>query len=492
MNDSSEPETFAQEISRQRTAASAEEDAELIKALETLKKIIERPARAPRGIHDVWGWSVGNEHARQPDTETREQVLERIRRSYQPDILTPSNRPEQERAALETIAAVLESLKNESGTSKHDLKRTVKALEAIIADRIGPGDASLTDKGSKLLLLPGEKTGRELSEEIAKPVDRPIKKVPNDYIHIHSNEHPVIKSLVEQWGLTAVWVEIQRMRRGMLESNREIAVTLAKVAEEIDDLREDAPTQEVTVKQASPVPAAGPAQDNRTVGPVLAQSQPLGRSAISDSIDRLANAESASPSILSEVLRRVADEYDALQKPDALSPLTLDSQPEQFGNKPKKGPEKIFRETLIHAEGGIEISAYKELASIKARHLSISYTIKTLDPDLVAKSGKYYPFTDEFVDFFRAAENLIKEREKLTDERIEASNRGYIASLRLKWDDDKKGVKRPEYWQFRPWADNFIARFKEISAVPDWDLLKELKNWNKWGPKPPSYHNTGP
>lgn len=484
MNDSSEPETFAEEISRQRTSTSAEEDAELIKALETLKQIIERPTRAPRGINDVWGWSVGEEHARQPGTETREQVIERIKRSYKPEAEASARRSQQEVTALETIAAVLESLKEQTGTSRHDLKRVVKALEAIIADKIGPGDAPTEGKGSKLLILPGdETTGRELAEQVAKPVDRPVKKFKSDYIHIRSNEHPVIKSLVEKWGLTAVWVELQRMRRGMLESNPEIAAPLAQVAEEIDDLHEARLVDQSATKNVTTAPVIEPDTD-RTLPPnQVADTPPTGSPV---------DVPHLQQPLLADVLRRVADEMDALQNPGSSpSPLTPSFHADAQGSA-GKGETNMLRTTNIKIGDGIEIHAFRDSASIKAKHLYARFSMQKLNPDLVAQSGKYYPFTDEFVDFFRAAEKLILEREKLADEWAAAANRGTISSLRLKWDDDRKGIKRPEYWQFRQWANNFIAHVKEMPPVPNWDLFKELKDWNEWGPRPTFIHNEGP
>ena len=63
-----------------------DEDAELRQALETLKRIIERPKRAPFGTNDVWGWSTGKEHSLEPGTLPREQVVERIRGSYSPQV----------------------------------------------------------------------------------------------------------------------------------------------------------------------------------------------------------------------------------------------------------------------------------------------------------------------------------------------------------------------------------------------------------------------
>jgi len=485
MSERQEPETFAEEISRLRTGSSAEEDAELIKALETLKQIIERPARAPRGINDVWGWSVGQEHARQPGTETREQVIERIRKSYGPDSQTSAKRSQQERTALETIAAVLESLKEETGTSRHDLKRVVKALEAIIADKIGPGDAPTEGKGSKLLILPGdETTGRELAEKVAKPVDRPVKKFETDYIHIRSNEHPVIKSLVEKWGLTAVWVELQRMRRGMLESNPEIAAPLAQVAEEIDDLHEARLSGQSAAKNMPPAPfIQQPDVIRNNLASQAADTPPTGNPT---------DVSNFQHPLLADVLRRVADEMDALQNPGASSPLLTPSFHADTQASAGKSETNMLRTTNIKIGDGIEIHAFRDSASIKAKHLYARFSMQKLNPDLVAQSGKYYPFTDEFVDFFRVAEKLILEREKLADEWAAAANRGTISSLRLKWADDRKGIKRPEYWQFRQWANNFIAHVKEMPPVPNWDLFRELKDWNEWGPRPTFIHNEGP
>ncbi|MCB1591287.1 MAG: hypothetical protein KDI90_02425 [Alphaproteobacteria bacterium] len=209
-----------------------DEDAELRQALETLKRIIERPKRAPFGTNDVWGWSTGKEHSLEPGTLPREQVVERIRGSYSPQVdgEPVAERSDSEISVLETISTALEKMGENPAYAHHDLKRIVKALEVIIADRIGPGDAPA--EPSKMMVAPGTRTGRDISEQVAKSVLTPEEET-LDYSYIVS-DHPLIAELVKEHGLTSVWNELLRIRFQLPSVNQEIAAALSKAALTMD------------------------------------------------------------------------------------------------------------------------------------------------------------------------------------------------------------------------------------------------------------------
>lgn len=216
--------------------SSASEDAELLAALETLRRVVNRPKRAPRGTNDVWGWSTGQEHALEPGTEPRDRVVARIKKSYQPDDGTPaSSREAKEVAVLETIAHVIDAMKDRPEYAKHDLKRIVKALETVIADKVGPGDAP--PEPSKMLVAPGTRSAKDLSQELALPVLTPEEET-MDYSYIVS-DHPAIAQLVQEHGLTTVWSELLRLRFELPITNKDIASTLSKVTMVMDGSRFD-------------------------------------------------------------------------------------------------------------------------------------------------------------------------------------------------------------------------------------------------------------
>ncbi len=205
---------------------SASDDADLLAALETLRRVVSRPKRAPRGTNDVWGWSTDQEHALEPGTEPREQVVARIKKSLEPeDGLPAPTREAGEAAVLETIAHVIDAMKDRPEYAQHDLKRIVKALEAVVSDKVGPGDAP--PEPSKMLIGPGIKSSRQIAEELAQPVLTPEEET-LDYAYIVS-DHPTIAELVREHGLTTVWNELLRLRFDLPSKNEEIASTLCKV-----------------------------------------------------------------------------------------------------------------------------------------------------------------------------------------------------------------------------------------------------------------------
>lgn len=227
MSETGENADLQQEGSLSGGVDRASEDAELLAALETLRRVVNRPKRAPRGTNDVWGWSTGQEHALEPGTEPREQVVERIRKSYLAgDGSAPAERQANEVAVLETIAHVIDAMKDRPEYAQHDLKRIVKALEAVVQDKVGPGDAP--PEPSKMLIGPGAKSSRQIAEELAQPALNPEEET-LDYAYIVS-DHPKIAELVQEHGLTTVWNELLRLRFDLPSKNEEIASTLCKVA----------------------------------------------------------------------------------------------------------------------------------------------------------------------------------------------------------------------------------------------------------------------
>lgn len=236
MSETGENADLQQEGSLSGGADRASDDAELLAALETLRRVVNRPKRAPRGTNDVWGWSTGQEHALEPGTEPREQVVERIRKSYLAgDGSAPAERQANEVAVLETIAHVIDAMKDRPEYAKHDLKRIVKALETVIADKVGPGDAP--PEPSKMLVAPGLRSGKDIAEELAKPVLTPEEET-LDYAYIVS-DHPAIAQLVQEHGLTTVWSELLRLRFELPITNKDIASTLSKVTMAMDGSRFD-------------------------------------------------------------------------------------------------------------------------------------------------------------------------------------------------------------------------------------------------------------
>lgn len=231
MSEIDDSERTRQEATPDAALGGSPDDIELLQALETLRRVVGRPKRAPRGTNDVWGWSTGQEHAIEPGTEPREQVVERIRKSYAaPDGSTPAGRTEREVAVLETIALVLDNFKDRPEYAQHDLKRIVKALEAVVSDRVGPGDAP--PEPSKMLVGPGEKSRRQIAEDLAKPVLTPEEET-LDYSYIVS-DHPAVAALVKEHGLTTIWSELLRLRFDLPIKNPDIASTLSKVTLAMD------------------------------------------------------------------------------------------------------------------------------------------------------------------------------------------------------------------------------------------------------------------
>ncbi|MCB1839166.1 MAG: hypothetical protein H6858_04530 [Rhodospirillales bacterium] len=475
MSDEQETEeTFVEEAARlareRQENGTNDEDADLKLALATLRKIAERPARAPRGVNDTWGWCVGNEHAPEPGTETRDEVIFRIRRSYGAvPGPTPQNRDDKEKGALETITAMLDNMGKQPSFARHDLKRIVKVLETIIADRIGPGDDP-SGKSSKYIILPGEHTGPELSNLLASPVTEAVK-APSDYVQTRSKSHPELARLEEQYGKTQVYVELQRIKLGMLPLNEDIAKAIAEIAEDVNE----------------------PIAELEEQGAPAALAQAGDKAAAKEQIEA-ALSQAGPQTQLADVLRRVAEEIDGQT---AIANLGTPTEA-----PPAKDPRRFYRQVDFTTEDGVRITTNPVWARIRTEHFDFIFMRLQLaldkrnKPQTIleeAEKGPYWPFTPEYVEFITEAEKIYSEKKALADERIAAEKEGPITWMSLKWSDHAKGIpQRMADWQFHRWSRNFLLHLKQTEGIADWDLLDDLKKWNSWGVKGPKYEEHGP
>lgn len=490
-SETDQEETFTQEAERlaqERIAAltAEDEDAELKLALATLMKVAERPPRAPRGINDVWGWSVGNEHALQPGTESRQQVIERIRRSYTAEPKTGGSRNENEKGALETIASALENIKDNPGFASHDLKRIVKALDTIISDRIGPGDDP-SGKPSKYLLLPGSKTAAQIAMETAAPVPEPTAGS-KDYVHARSNVDPNFIELEQRHGKTQVYIELQRIKLGMMPLNEDIAKAIAEIAEKVDSEAKQALRDTKAERQYSPEPHSG------------GTTQLHGDNSDTDISHHTANDEQtgAKTVLTDEAQAGIAE----LGTPEI---RTTTSPSKAF--IPKRSNDFTRDNEFEDTSLGLRIKCrMKGLASIKTKNFSFDYSFKELvyaygfleRPKGIieiaeAENSRYYPFTIDYIKFISEANRLYDEKKALSSVRVEADKQGPLSRMRLRWKDHAEGAPyRMAGWEFYRWSKQMTREIHRMQGKPDWDRLEELKNWNDWGKEPADVEPHGP
>lgn len=483
MDSGIENETFTQEAERlaqQRLAelTAGDEDADLKLALATLKKIAERPARAPRGRHDSWGWSVGDEHAIQEGTEPITVVIDRIRRSYEG---FKTNRDPKEIGALETIVAALRNYQERPGLASHDLKRIVKLLDTIISDRIGPGDDP-SGKPSKYVLLPGTKTAAQIALEMAKPVTEPTTGAKHEYIHARSSHIPDFTELEGKYGKSEVYVELQRIKLGMNPLNIEIATALAEIAEYVEIAKQREAPAALEAHHPSPTQAGQThLPEDRSRNLTGAAVQPAG-TVMTDQA-QIGIAQLGTPV-------------------SGLPTLTADRKPQ----RPKFGDFSKQVDFTDPADG-LTVRCLPDTAIIKSKYFQFNYTYRQLyydnstskrrDKGIIdiaeTENSNYYPFTLDYIKFIRQADKLIDEQRALMEVRKKADKEGPLSRMRLRWKDHAEGVPyRMADWQQYAWQRHMTQQIERMWGKPDWEALKQLNDWRDWGEKPPEYEYHAP
>ncbi len=481
-------ETFTEEAERlaqQRLAemTAGDEDADLKLALSTLQKIVERPPRAPRGQNDVWGWSVDNEHALQPGTEPRQEIINRIKRSYDPTQLgAANNRDQTEIGALETIVAMLENIKERPGLASHDLKRVAKLLKTIIDNRIGPGDDP-SGKPSKYVILPKIKTAAQIALELSTPVAQPTTGPKNDYIHTRSSSVPDFSELEQKYGKSQVYVELQRIKLGMMPLNVEIATAIAEIAEKVDTHA----SQEASLAE-QPTPAVVQTPQNHD-----GQAHTPRQEGHSKNAGGKAN------------IQTMTDEAQIGIAQLGMPVANLAVPPIETGRrKPKFG--EFSRQTYFEdPSDGLKVTCTQDMARLISKYFNFDYSYRQLyyegnsghDKGVIdiaeKENSDYYPFTLEYIRFIREAQKICDHYKALSDVRKEADKQGPLSRMRLRWDDHAKGVPyRMAGWEFYAWQRNMSQEIDRLHGKPDWGLLENLKNWRNWGKEPPDYEPHAP